>query len=522
VLLLIRSQERERDVWVRRALGAGRLRVARLVSFEALALAAGAGVLGVALAASVLELAGGPIQVSLGRPVPGGPSALRLDGFAVGTAMVLTTLTAAAFTLLPLLGALRRWDAPAPVSARGATAGRTRTRLRVALVTAEIALSTTLLVAGALALRSARHLATVDLGFDPENVYVANLLFPARAYPDAGDRAELYARLAEEARDLPGVESVGVSALAPFRWTSAPRPVQAEEGAGAAVLPLSATRLVVGGGWLETMRVRLVSGRTLRDDSPGAEAEAVVSEALARSLWKGTDPIGRRLRLLPESGADPGNEPAAWHTVVGVVADIRGTLEGSAPPVVYLPLSRFGSNSVTAVVRVREGAADPLPALRQVLGEIEPALATYDTGWLSDSISDAGRASRLLASFLGGFSAFAVGLSVVGLYAVLAFAAAQRRRDIAIRMSLGARGASVTRLFVAEGMKLAAVGVALGAVGAALLAARISEQLHGVSPMDGGSYAASAALLLLVAAAAVWIPSRRAARVDPMEVLREE
>jgi predicted permease len=525
VLLLIRSQKRARDLWLRRALGAGRLRLARQTAIEALMLCATAAGLGALLSAVVLDKAGPALQASLGRTVPGGLSALRLDTYALGTLAALTALSIVIFTLAPLLGAaLRTGERGAAMSLRGGAPGRARNRARGVLVTAEIALSMALLVSGILAVRSARHLAHLDLGFDAEGVHVSNLLLRARSYPEGADRVAFYDRVTAGAMEIPGVESAAVGVLAPFRWAYAPQPVEAEPGEATSPALTDAARLVIGPGWLQTMRIRVLSGRGFGAED-GAEVESVVvvvSEELARRLWPGADALGRRLRLPPGPGAPSGADLGPWHTVIGVVSEIRGSFEGSGTPAVYLPIAQAGTSTVTLVLRTRAGSPDPLPSLRAKVGAVDPTVALYASGWLSESVAAASRASRFLAALLGSFSTVAVALAVVGLYAVLAFAASQRRRDIAVRMALGARVRSVTGQFLADGLKLAIAGVLLGTAGAALLARQLVGQLHGVSVSEPGTYAAAASLVLLVATLAIWVPSQRAASVDPMDVLREE
>ena len=523
VLLLIRSQTQERELWVRRALGASGRRLATQLALEALLLAGCAGTIGAIMAGLLLDRLGGALQTSLGRPVPGGAEALSLNAHALAAATATTVFTALVLALTPWLGAaLRaRGSEGAARSARGATAGRGHTRARDVLVTAELALSIVLLVGGILAVRSARHLAVQELGFDPDGVYVANVQLRARSYPESAHRAAFYDELAAAVRELPMVEAAAVSVLAPFRWGYAPQPAEAEGN----VVPrprVEATRLVVGPQWFETMRVRALSGRTFTtEDGPEASPVAVVSEGLARRLWPDGQPPGRRFRFLP-TGSEQGVEPGHWITVVGVVSEIRGSIADDGTPAVYLPIAQAGERTVTLAARMRGALPDPLPELRRAVGGVDPTVALYAPGWLSESVTSARRASRFLAGFLAGFSSLAVVLAVLGLYAVLAFAATQRRRDVAILIALGARRRTVIGHFLAGGMALAGAGLLLGMAGAVLLGKALASQLHGVSHTDVASYAAAAFLLLVVAAAAVWVPSQRAASVDPMEVLRED
>jgi ABC-type antimicrobial peptide transport system permease subunit len=185
-------------------------------------------------------------------------------------------------------------------------------------------------------------------------------------------------------------------------------------------------------------------------------------------------------------------------------------------------MTQTASTDVTLVTRVRAGSPNPLPSLTAMLAGLDPNLALYDTRWLSESVAAAERPSRLLAVFLGSFALFAVALAVVGLYAVMTFAAAQRRREVAIRMALGANVPDVTRELLARGTSLTGAGALIGTGGAVILAQRLSTQLHGVDPTGVSTYVAAALLIMSVSVLATWIPARRAAAADPVSVLRDD
>lgn len=523
-LLLMRAKARDREFAIRRALGAGRGRLARQLLAEGLFLAGGACVAGIMLAAVGLRLFGGLIETHLGPSVPGGLDALRVDAVALAVTLVVTVLAGVAFGLAPLAGTLRpALSGMLGDAGRASSPSRARRRGLNTLVAAGVALCLTLLVAATLSYRSVRHLATLDLGFEHEQVFTANLLLRAASYDDPADRVAFYDRLAAEVERIPGVEASGLSVLAPFRWGFQPRPLDVSADAASAEASMgSAVGLVAGPGWFEAMRIPVTRGRAFdRNDGPGTERVAIVSERLARRAWPDADPIGRRVQ--PHSEGPPGQPRAGeWHTVIGVVPDIRGSVDDDDIPALYVALAQAGPTTVTITTRMREGVAAPLPALRDAVRRLDPTLALYATDWLSAQIAAAARPSRFLASFLGGFSAFAMAVAVVGLYAVLSFAGSQQRRDLAIRMALGARRSQVLRRFLIEAMIIVGAGLLAGLVGARLLSQLIARQLHGVEPLDPIAYLAAASLLSVVAALAAWVPAHRAATADPMMVLRDD
>jgi putative ABC transport system permease protein len=529
-LLLVRAAGRDREFTVRQALGAAKGRLARQLLLEGFVLAGGAAVIGLGLAAISLAAFREPLETHLGRSVPGGLSALIVDGRALLVTVGLTLATGLVFGLTPMAGAVRRQLAgQLSDGGRGSTGGRSRRRALQLIVSGGVALSLTLVVPAALALRSARHVANLDPGFDGSGVFTGGVLLRDSSYPDAEARTAFFERLAADLAMIPGVVDVGVGIQLPF-GRGLPRMVESEMSGGSGALaasePLEAQILTHDAGFLETLGVSLVAGRTFgREDTPDGEPVAIVSRELGERLWPGEDPLGRRLRvrddgMMTAMGVDSGEEP--WLRVVGVVSGIQMSVSDTSRVNLHLPLSQSGSAWGNIALRAPADAPPPLADIKRTIRALDPTLALSDTDFLWTSVVGAGRPARFLASLLGVFAVFAIAVAVLGLYAVMSFAAAQRTRDVAIRIAIGARASEVVGLFMREGMALVLGGIAAGVAGAFFLSRGLAGQLHGTGGTDPLVYAACVLLLLSVGGLAAFVPARRVSRSDPIEVLRTD
>lgn len=526
LLLTVRAARREREMGVRRALGAGRARLGRHLAFEGALLTGGACLVALAGAGGMLALVRTGVEGQLGQPVPGGLQALRLDGTValatLGAGLVVAVLFALAPTAL-LLG--RRAAGSLAGRTRGSTDTVGRRRLRDSLLVAEVALSTALLAGAALMVRSAVHQQTLDLGFDVERVSRGTLGLRQASYPDPGDRIAFFEAVVGGARALPGVEAAGLASTSPFSGIVNPRPFEAGASTVDAAPRGDATVAAVGDGYFETMGIALERGRAFTStDDAGALPVAIVSRSLVARLFPGQEPLGRRIRALPAggfAGADAG-EPGPWLTVVGVVGDVTRDFRVVSDGEVYRPYRQEVGFWMTLLVRRRPDTEVPAAEIQRLVGALDPDVPFTDDGDVSDRIAAARAPMRFAATLFGAFAGFALLLSLIGLYGVVAYVARQRRRDIAIRMALGADAGSVTNLFVRHGLLVASAGVAVGVGVGLALGGALADQLRGVSPHDAFTHAAVAAVLLGTAATAVWLPARRAARADPAGVLREE
>jgi len=505
-LLLARAVRRRRELAVRAALGAsqGDLRRQLLVESGLLALLAAAG----AVLLCALLLSG---SVPLGPRGGSVVASYRVDGVVLGFAALLAAVcglacgaVAGAFALP---GELR---SSLQASASGATAG-THERVRSTLVILEVALSVVLLVGAGLLGRTLFRIASVDPG-----MRIPGLVGQELAVPDTTSDPDLRRLLDSELERisaLPGVEAVG--AIWPSLYTGRGMTTGARTTDLGELWPETVDFRLVAPGTFRVLGTPLLAGRDfVPEDGPDRPSVLVVNQSLARRLWPGQDPIGQHLAL--------GVQDHEMRTVVGVVGDIRQSLDAPPRPEVDLPMGQVIDSKHDLVVRAR--AVDPalLAALNTSLQGIHPQLLASTPVSFSVRVEQALLERRLAATASLGFAAVALFLAALGIGGVLSQLVTQRTRELGIRMALGARAADVARLVLGRGLLLAAAGLVLGAGVALSLAPALRRFLYGVGTLDAWSYAGAVAMLLAVAAAASWLPARRAARVDPAEVMRAE
>jgi len=520
VLLLVRSVRRERELGVRRALGAAGGRLTRQLMFEGIVLAGGAGLLGIMLAQGAMSLALGGEALALWRGVPGGVDALRLDGTVVAAAVALCAVTGILFGLVPVFTSRSgRLATSLAEVGRGGSETRGRRRARSGLLCLEIGLSVALLTGASLMIQSARFLQRSDLGFDPMGVVSGQIGLRQNSYPEAERRLAFFETLTDRARALPGVTSVGLVNALPFTWFFNLRPMEAEDGgSGGGVVQ------VADAGYFDAMRIPIVRGRSFGpDDVHGSTPVAIVSETVAERLWPGDDPVGLRFREAESTaGFEDEPEPRPWYTVVGVVADVRKDIASDVRGDIYLSFEQAAPFWTKVVVRTRPGAASPLPEVERFVADLDADLPLSAPTDLEAVVTSAMGPSRFLATVFGGFAGFALLLSVVGLYGVMSYTARQSRRDVGIRLALGADHGEVTRWFLRQTAVVLAIGLTFGIAAGVRLGDALEGQLHGVSPRDVRTLVGVALLLTVTALVATWLPARTAGEVAPAVLLREE
>jgi predicted permease len=393
--------------------------------------------------------------------------------------------------------------------------GRRSAALRNLFVVLQVALSLVLLVGAGLFLRTLRNAYAVDLGYRTEGVLVANINLDVRGYsPEAGQ--QLYERLFERIRALPGVHNVGASRVQVLSGGSRTGTISTD---GQPIAPDGGNALpvrinVASDRYLDTLGIPVLAGRGFTAaDSPRAPRVAIVSRGLAERLWPGQDPIGRSL--------DAGSAPL---TVVGVIGDAvyASAVERNPPPFFLVPLSQNYESGIALFVKTGGDPVALVPAVRQAVREVDPQLVLARPRTLAGEFAQSVADERLLATMVGLFGGLALLLAAVGLYGVMSHAAGQRRAEIGIRLALGAKPSSVLWLIVSSGLRLVAVGAVAGGVCAVFATRAIESQLFGVQRFDPATLAAVAVVLLVVAVAACAIPARRAMRIDPVRALRAE
>src|SRR5438094_6113088 len=515
-LLLARATARRREMAVRRALGAGRGRLVRQLLTESTLLGLAAGVVGVVLAAAGLDALLGVWPHALPRTTD-----IGLDGAVLAFSLGLAVVTGVAFGLLPA------WRASAPgieqtlrEDAPGATGGRRR--LQSTLVVGEVTLALVLLVGAGLLVRSFIRLSNVDPGFDTHDVLAARIrLTPAR-YPAGAQQTLFFENMLAALQDYPGVQSASLAGTPPlsgnmFMIAFDPRTVRPDYPEPIMVLRLS----VISPDYFTTFRIPIRRGRGFTtQDRAGAPPVAVINRATADQLWPGRDPIGRQLTI--GFGA---RQPAGPITIVGLIDNLRSaSLDARQQPEIYRPASQQ-SDMREMWVALRAGNGRPLRlvgAIRDAVHQSDPEQSIGEVVSLEQLIGRQTAARRFNTTLVTIFALLAVGLALVGIYGVTAYAVTQRTRELGIRMALGARGADVVRLLMRESLRRVAAGVGLGLLAALGVTRALSAMLFEVAPRDAVTFGATALLLVAVALLATWVPARRATKVDPMVALRYE
>lgn len=517
-LLLARSEARAKEVAVRVAMGAGQGRLSRQFLTEGVTLAMTGGVGGLVLGYLALRalMAANPDGIPRSSNV-------GMDASVLLFTLVVSVVTGLLFGLAPLLNAsAEKLGSALREGGTRSTSTGAGARMRRSLVVAEVALAVVLLTGSGLMVRSLTALNAVDAGFDPDNLLTFNLYVPSNSYPEPVDVGDFYDRLLGEIRAMPGVRSAStMNGLPPLRNVNANDTEfegveETEDGPAHNVDYWQLVDL----DYLETMRIRVLEGRDFdaTDLAPGM-ATILVNRRLAQVFYPGTSPLGRRIRI-------PGSE--TWFTVVGIVDDVKqGGLGAQTGTEIYF-LSRQ-AESLGFAVRTRyvvmRTQGDPLalaPTARRAVWNQDPSLPLADVQSMNQNIAASVARPRFLTMLLGVFAVVALVLAAVGTYGVIAYSVARRRREIGIRMAMGARAGSVVALVVRNGAVLAFSGAALGILGALAMTRFLSSQLYEVSATDPRTFVLAPLFLTAVALLASFIPARRGTRVDPVTVLKQE
>ncbi len=512
-LLLARSAARERELSMRRALGARRGRLVRQMLTESLGLAAIGGVAGLAVAAlchrGLLALVGDRI------PIP------RLDQVALDLPVVAFTMATALATgiLFGLVPAFVSTSHTGEALREGGRHGGGRRLHRVlsALVVAEVALSLVLLAGAGLLMRSFVKLRGVDPGFRAEGVLTAGITLPATRYdlPKAGS---FFRESLSRISALPGVQHAAGAACMPVPFPCVGTSFWRADRARPADGQLSSSQVrPITQGFFRTMGIPHVAGRDFSEsDTVNSTPVAIVSEELVRQQFADGSPLGRRLRVNVDHAS--GRDDVEW-MVVGVVGNTRSTLDGPVRQTIFIPTTQSPGRGMNFFVRTGQ---DPMLLATSVTGVLHSmeSEAPVQVRTLDDVVGGTVARPRAMSVLVGVFALVALVLAAVGVYGVMAYSVRERTQEIGVRMALGATAASVFRLVLGQALRLAVIGVAAGLLAAALLTRLLERLLFDVEPLDPSTFAATALVLLVVATVASYVPARRAMRMAPVDALR--
>jgi predicted permease len=509
-LFLARMVAHRREIAVRLALGATRGRLVQHVLAESTLIAVLGGALGLLLASWVADLIS-----TLRLPLPV-PLALDLspDARVLGFTLIVSLAAGLGLGLGPALQATRPQLVPA-LKDEGGAALSPRSRLRGAFVVSQCVLSLLLLVVAGLFVRSLRNASSIDPGFSAEHALLVTTDLGLNGYDST--RAWVFQQqLMERAGALPGVQSAALVTEMPLGLGGSRQGLSIQDYAPAAGEDMEVSRTIVGPGYFETLQVPIVRGRSFNSgDREGAPGVAIVNEAFARRYWPGQDPLGRRLSVGGPD--DPGLE------VVGIAKDGKYETLGEQPkPFFYLPLSQRRAERTTLILKTRAEPRTIASLVQAVVHQLDPNLPIESVSTLTEHLAFSLLPARLGGIVLGGFGLLGLILASLGIYGIVAFGVNQRRREIGIRIALGATHADVVGLAVKDGMTLVGVGLAIGLLAAAAAARFLRGLLYGLEPLDPQAFLAAPLLFGLVALGASWFPARRAARVDPMVAMRAE
>ena len=512
-LLLARGLGRQKEIAIRRALGASRFRIVRQLLTESVLLALAGGLLGIIFAiwGSNLLLAIAPASLPRLDDV-------RIDGGVLLFTLAVSLATGVLFGLAPALQSSRvGLSEKLKEGDRGSTAGHAR--LRNALIVSEVALALMLLIAAGLLIESFARLAQVRPGFNPDSVLTFNIALPDNPYEDEAKAAAFFDNVVRRIENLPGVKSAAAGNVLPlsggeevdgFQIAGRPEPAPGEMQ--------TANFRWVTSDYFKTLQIPLQRGRNFNEqDKKDAPEVAIIDETMARLYFPGVNPIGQRFRATNE-------KKQIFREIVGVVGDVRHTSLNAKPgPHIYLPEAQKGLQLMT--VAVRSAGAEPgalLKMVRREVAAIDPTVPISEIRTMEEMVASAVAPWRFTMALLSAFAAVALLLASVGIYGVLAYSVNQRRREIGIRMSLGAQRRDVLRLFLTQGMAVTLLGIVIG-LGGAWAATRIMRSLlYSVSPTDPLVFLSVPLTFAAIALLASFLPARKAARVNPVTALRSE
>jgi putative ABC transport system permease protein len=515
-----RVSGRQKELAVRAAMGATRIRIVRQLLIESVMLSLFGAAIGIFLAQWMLTLMLSHMPPDIARYIAGWKS-IRLD---LG-AFLFTFAVALASGILSgiapsLMSSRTNISETLKESGRGASSGRARHRLRSILVIAEVALSLILLVGAGLLVKGFHALLNVNQAYHPESLLTLNLDLPEVEYPERSARAEFHDRLARSLASIPNVSAAATAITVPYgngggtsadRFSIEGRPLERREEARTAIMQ------TISPNYFTMMNIALRDGRAFTDsDADQTQRVALISRSLAQQYFPGENPLGKKVNVAADKSD-------VWLTVVGVVDDVRyNWIQKYDVPTLYRPYRQNPTHYTTVVLRTGGDPLSVVSAVRSKIAEIDPNLPIYQVKPLDVVITESIIGITYVAAMMAGIGIIALVLASVGVYGVMSYSVSERTHEMGIRMAMGASGSSIHRLVIGNGMLLTVIGIAIGLPLAFGLARALSSLLFGVSATDPFAFIGLPLILASVAALASYIPARRAVRVDPLTALRYE
>jgi macrolide transport system ATP-binding/permease protein len=516
-LLLVRSESRRREIAVRGALGASRIRLMRQFMTEGLVLMAAGSLLGLAAASGAMQILMHLISKDMMTSMPY-LAGLGLNSHVLVFAAIISILAAGLFSLAPILRLpLTKMREGLNEGGRG-YAGTLWRRFGANLVVVELAIAVVLLVSAGLLGKSFYRLLHVEIGFQPDHLATVQVALSDVSYPKDEQVVAVQKQIISRVSSLPGVESAGISSVLPVSFNGnttwirfVGRPYNGEHN--------EVNERDVSSGFFSTIRAKLLRGRYFTEaDDVSKPPVVIINQTLARKYFPGEDPIGKRIGNIEL-------EPKSITEIVGIVEDVKdGALDSEIWPAVYYPFNQNSDTYFSLVARTSQAEASLLPALIATIHQIDPGIGAMNEATMTGRINQSPTAylHRSSAWLVGGFAVMALLLGVVGLYGVIAYSVSQRTREIGVRIALGAQRRSVYELILKQAVWLVVAGVAAGLVCSIAAATLIRGLLFRVESWDAATLAAVSGVLVISALCASYIPARRAAKVDPMVALRYE
>lgn len=511
-LLLARTTSREKEIAIRTALGASRLRILRLLLMEGLVLALAGGFLGLLLAVWGTDALIALAPDNIPRINEVGFDA-RVFGFTLAVSLIIGII----FGLFPALHAAKpNLNQGLKESSRGSMGSVAGKRTRNVLVTIEVALSLMLLIGAGLMIKSLSRLQQMSLGFNPDNLLTVNLSLSRSSYPEDHQQIAFFQETLDRLQSMPGIQSAAVTTGLPltlnisgsdFRIEGRPEP---EAG-----LDMIVNTRSVSPGYFKTLGISLIKGRDFSDrDKSDAPKTAIINQELARTYFPNEESLGKRITF---------DDGESWMSIVGVIGDIRQLgLDSTVKPEVYFPYLQVASHEMSLVVRTLPEPLSLTAAVKNQIQLIDKNLPIDETKTMQQLLAESVSGRRFNMLLLTIFAVVALILAMVGIYGVMSYTVAQRTHEIGIRVAIGAQSRDVFGMVIRQGMMLAVIGIVLGLVGAFALTRLMTSMLFGVEPTDTTTFVGIAVLLSVVALAACYIPGRRAAKVNPLVALRYE